>query len=428
MPLLNRSHGRAAFVFIFITVTLDMLALGIMVPVLPKLILSFEGGAMARAATLTGVFAFVWAFMQFVFSPVLGSLSDRFGRRPVVLLSNLGLGLDYLVMAVAPSVGWLFLGRVVSGITGATYPTASAYVADTTPPEKRAGHFGMLGAAFGLGFIVGPAVGGLLGSIDLRLPFWAASGLSLVNFAYGFLVLPESLPPERRTRFEWKVANPVGALQLLRRKRALLGLAGAIFLYYVAHEAMPNLFVLYTDYRYGWGEKAVGYALALVGVSSTIVSGFLVGRVVGRLGERRALMVGLAFGIAAFLVDGLAPTGGLFLLGIPLMALWAFAAPSLQSLMTGLVEPNEQGRLQGALNSLRGIAMMIGPLLFTQVFAAAVAKNRALHLPGLPFLMGGVLLLGAMGLGMIHARSAEAALEASEEPQTVTATPLDSSA
>jgi MFS transporter, DHA1 family, tetracycline resistance protein len=386
--------GRAAFVFIFITVALDMLALGVMVPVLPKLVLQFEGGDMARAVAVTGVFGFVWAAMQFVFAPVMGLLSDRFGRRPVVLLSNLGLGLDYVLMALAPTLGWLFVGRVVSGITAASFSTASAYIADVTPPEKRAAQFGMLGAAFGLGFVVGPAVGGLLGAIDLRLPFWVAAALSLANAAYGLFVLPESLPRERRTpRLAWARANPLGSLTLLRSHPELLGLAASALLYFLAHEALPSIFVLYTDHRYGWSEQQVGLALAGIGVCSTLVSALLVGPAVRRLGERRAVLTGLLFGAAGFALYGLAPTGALFLVGVPVMSLWGIAGPAMQSLMTRRVAPSEQGQLQGALGSMRGITGMVGPLLFTQVLAAAIAGSGPVRFAGVSYLLAAALVV-----------------------------------
>jgi DHA1 family tetracycline resistance protein-like MFS transporter len=363
-----RSAGRAAFAFVFVTVALDMLALGIIVPVLPTLILSFEGGSIARASTITGWFGFAWALMQFLCSPTIGTLSDRFGRRPVILLSNLGLGLDYLVMALAPSVGWLFLGRVLSGITSSSYPTATAYVADVTPADQRAARFGMLGAAFGLGFVIGPAVGGLLGAIDLRLPFWVAAALSLTNFAYGFFILPESLPRERRGRVEWRMAHPFGAIAFLRSRAALLGLGVAAFLYYVAHEVLPSLYVLYTEYRYTWNERQIGISLAAIGVCTTIVSALLVGPIVARLGERRALALGYACMTTAFSVFALAAAGSAFLCGIPFLSLSGIASPSLQALATRHVDSTEQGQLQGALSSLRGVGMMIGPLLFTQTF------------------------------------------------------------
>lgn len=392
--------SRAAVIFIFITVVLDMLALGIMVPVLPKLIIELEGGDIAGAASATGVFGFAWAAMQFVFSPVLGTLSDRYGRRSIILLSNLGLGLDYVLMALAPSLTWLFVGRLISGITAASFSTANAYIADVTPVEKRAARLGMVGAAFGLGFIVGPAVGGLLGDISLRLPFWAAAGLSLVNAAYGFFILPESLPPERRSKFAWRRANPLGSLKLLRSHPSLFGLGAAALLYYLAHEALPSIFVLYTDYRYGWDERTVGLSLATVGLASTVVSGALIGPTVARLGERRTLLAGLSFGALGLLSYGLAPTGLLFLGATPLIGLMGMTSPSMQALMTRRVSPSEQGQLQGALSSLRGITGMFGPVLFTQVLAASIRGSGLPQAPGLAYLLASALLVGALLLSM----------------------------
>jgi DHA1 family tetracycline resistance protein-like MFS transporter len=399
------SHNRAAFAFIFVTVLLDMLALGVVVPVLPALVVQFRGGDTASGAAIYGVFGSVWAAMQFVFSPVLGSLSDRFGRRSVVLLSNLGLGLDYLFMAVAPSLGWLFVGRVISGITSSSFAAASAYVADVTAPEERAARFGMLGAAFGVGFIVGPAVGGLLGSVSLRAPFWGAAGLSLANACYGYFILPESLPPERRSPFHWKRANPIGALQLLRRHPALTGLALAGFFSLLAHDSLPSTFVLYGDYRYGWTEKTVGLTLAAVGVATMIVQGGLVGRIVALLGEPRALAAGFICGAIGMAIFGLAATGALFMAGIPFTALYGLASPSLRSLMTQHAGPNEQGQLQGATASINGIASLIAPLLFTQTFAAAVRSSGPLHAAGAPFLLAALLLVAAL---MVGARAARA--------------------
>src|SRR6185436_10902609 len=334
---------RAALAFIFVTVVLDMLALGMIVPVFPKLVVEFEGGDTGSAAGIFGVFGAVWALMQLVSQPVLGSLSDRFGRRPVLLLSTFGLGLDYLMMAWAPTLGWLFVGRVISGITAATFATASAYIADVTPQEKRASAYGLLGAAFGVGFVLGPAFGGLLGNSDPRLPFWVAGGFSLLNVAYGVFVLPESLPHERRSAFEWRRANPLGSLRLLRSHRELFGLAGANFLGFIAHEVLPSVFVLYTSYRYGWYNRTVGLFLAGVGVSGMIVSGWLIRTILARVGERGTLLTGLALGIAGFAVYGLAPTSALIWLGVPLQAMWGIANPASMAIMTRRVPPTEQG-------------------------------------------------------------------------------------
>jgi MFS transporter, DHA1 family, tetracycline resistance protein len=398
--------SRAAFVFIIVTVTLDFLAVGIIAPVLPNLVIHFEGGNMARAAAMTGYFAFAWAAMQFLFSPVLGAWSDRFGRRPVILISCLGLGLDYIFMAVAPTLRWLFVGRLISGITTSNVSTAFAYIADVTPAEERAKKYGLLGAAFGLGFVIGPAVGGLLGHYSLRAPFWAAAGLSLANFLYGIFVLPESLPPEKRAKSAWHMANPLGSLTLLRSNRVLSGLAVVTVLYYLAHQALPSVFVLYTEYRYGWNERAVGIALGAVGICVALVSGGMVGPYVKKFGERLSLTSGLFFGVLGFVGFAMAPKGWELLAAVPFIALWGVAGPAMQSLMSQLVEPSAQGKLQGAINSLRALTGMAGPLLFTQVFSAAISPTARIHLPGAPYYLGAVLLAGCLMLAMVVVRGA----------------------
>jgi MFS transporter, DHA1 family, tetracycline resistance protein len=394
--LLVRPARRAALAFIFITIVLDMLAVGMIVPVLPKLVATFLGDDTARAARMYGLFGTVWALMQFIFAPVLGTMSDRFGRRPIVLLSNFGLGLDYILMALAPTLSWLFVGRVISGITAASVPAASAYIADVTPEEKRAKAFGMLGAAFGLGFIVGPAVGGWLGYVNPRLPFWVAAALSLANAMYGLFVLPESLDCDKRAPFSWKRANPVGSLKLLRSHHELFGLAVVTFLCTLAHDSLPSTFVYYSDYRYHWTPRTIGFVLATVGICFGIVQGALVGRIVGGLGERGALVVGLLFGTLGFAIYGLATCGWIFWLGIPVMSLWGLSGPAAQGLMSRRVTPSEQGELQGAIGSIRGISGMVGPLLFTWIFAKFIGSLRHWHLPGSPFLLSSFLLLTAI--------------------------------
>ena len=386
---------QAAFAFIFATVLLDMLSLGVIIPVLPKLVVDFMGGDTEAAAKVFGIFGTAWALMQFVFSPVQGALSDRFGRRAVILVSNLGIGLDYVLMALAPSIRWLFVGRVISGITAASISTAYAYVADVTPPDKRAARFGLLGAAFGAGFVLGPALGGLAGSISPRLPFWIAAGLSLANAAYGLFVLPESLPRANRAAFAWQRANPLGALALLRSHAELFGLAGVNFLDNLAHAVLPSVSVLYMSYRYGWNERDVGLTLAGVGVASVIVQGAIVGPVTARIGERASLLLGLAFGIAGFAVFAMAETGAIFWIGIPLLAMWGLASPALQALMSRLVGATEQGRLQGANASIAGIANLVGPGLFTQTFAFAIGAGRSWNMPGAAFLLSALLLMAA---------------------------------
>jgi DHA1 family tetracycline resistance protein-like MFS transporter len=388
---------QAAITFIFITVVLDVLAMGIIIPVLPRLVQDFLGGDTARAAEMFGVFATVWALMQFFCSPIIGMLSDRFGRRRVILLSNFGLGLDYIVMALAPTIGWLFVGRVISGITGASFTTAGAYIADVTPKEKRASSYGILGAAWGLGFVLGPALGGILGAVNPRLPFWAAAGMTLLNALYGLFVLPESLPPEKRTpRFVWARANPLGSLKLLRSHHELFGLATVNFLYYLAHQVLQSVMVLYVGYRYNWNARTVGLTLAVIGIGSVIVQGGLVRPVVARIGDRRALFTGLVFGTLGFAAWGLAPTGVLFLAAIPLGSLMGFYGPAAQGLMTHRVSASEQGQLQGANSSVQGIAGLVGPGIFTWTFARFIRPDSAWQAPGAPFLLGSLLLVIAL--------------------------------
>jgi DHA1 family tetracycline resistance protein-like MFS transporter len=395
---------QAAFAFVFMTVVLDVLALGVIIPVLPELVKAFMGGDTAQAARITGVFGTVWALMQFLFSPLLGVISDRFGRRPVILVSCLGLGLDYLFMAIAPSLGWLFVGRVISGITAASFATAGAYIADVTAPEKRAASFGMLGAAFGLGFVLGPALGGFLGGISLRLPFWVAGGLSLLNTMYGAFVLPESLPPERRAGFSWRKANPVGSLFLLRSHPQLMVMAALLFLYHLAHQVLPSVFVLYSNYRYHWDPKTTGSVLATVGICSVIVQALLVRRVVPRIGERRGMLTGLFFGAAGFFIYGFASSGTVFWLGVPVFALLGLYGPSAQAITTRLVSPNEQGQLQGANSCVMGITGMIGPLLFSSIFAEFLRPDRTWSLPGAPFLLAALLMVVAFLLALAIVR------------------------
>jgi DHA1 family tetracycline resistance protein-like MFS transporter len=398
------SPRRAAVAFILVTVVLDMLALGMVIPVLPKLVESFVGGDTARAASVYGVFGTAWALMQFVFSPLLGALSDRFGRRPVVLVSNFGLAFDYVLMSWAPNVAWLFVGRVISGITAASFSTAAAYIADVTPPEKRAASFGQVGAAFGLGFVLGPAIGGLLGGFNPRLPFVVAAAFSFANAMYGLFFLPESLSPAQRTTFEWRRANPIGAIALLRARRGLLGLAAVHFLGALASCVLMSVFVLYAGYRYAWTERTVGLTLAGVGVCAAIVQGLIVRPLVARFGERRVLLGGLVFGALGFTMYGLAPTGAVFFLGVPVMSLWGLSDPAAQGLMTARVGPTEQGRLQGANASIMGIAALFGPALFTTTFATFIGPLRSWNLPGAPFLLAALLMVGALLVAVFATR------------------------
>jgi len=395
-PAPSSGPGGAAFVFILVMVTFDFLAFGIIAPVLPDLIRQFEGGDFARASAITGYLLFAWNAMQFLFSPILGAWSDRYGRRPIILLSCFGLGIDYIVMALAPTLGWLFLGRIISGITASNVSTAYAYITDVTPQEKRARPFGYISAAAGLGFVIGPAVGGYLGNSNIRAPFWVAAVLSLINSLYGVLVLPESLPRERRTRSAWHMANPLGSLTLLRSHAQLAGLSVVVTLYYLAHNSLPSMWALYTMKRYDWTKGDVGLSLAVVGVCASVISGVLVGPFVKRFGERRSVLFGLLCGTLGFAGFALATRGWVLYAVIPFIALWGIAAPALQSLMSRRVDPSSQGKLQGAINSLRAITGMVGPVLFTQSFAMAISPRGSVHLPGAPYYLAAVLLASSL--------------------------------
>jgi MFS transporter, DHA1 family, tetracycline resistance protein len=409
--VLEGKRRQAAVVFIAITVVIDVLGFGVIIPVLPRLVQQFMGGDPSRGAAMYGVFGTVWALMQFFFSPLLGAISDRFGRRPVILISCFGLGVDYIVMALAPSIGWLLLGRIASGICASSFTTAFAYIADVTPPEKRAGAFGLVGAAFGIGFVLGPALGGVLGDIGPRLPFWGAAGLALLSACYGLFVLPESLPRERRDGFRWRKANPVGALELLRSHRDLTGLAAINFLYQLAHCVLPSMYVLYTSYRYAWSARTVGLTLMMVGVLNILVQGLLVKPTVARFGERGAVYAGLLFGICGFSAFALAPSALWMWASLPVFALWGLASPGLQGLMSRRVAGHEQGKLQGANGSITSIAGLIGPTLFTGSFAYFIDPHRALMVPGVPFYLAAALLIPALLLALLLPRRAAAAVE-----------------
>ncbi len=411
-PLSPRGR-QAALVFIFVTVLIDVLAFGVIIPVLPHLMKQFNGGDTSQASYWVAVFGTAFAIVQFFSSPIQGALSDRFGRRPVILLSCLGLGLDFIFMALAPSLGWLFVGRMISAVTSASFTTANAYIADITRPEERAKGVGMIGAAFGLGFIVGPLIGGVLGDIDHRAPFWLSAVLALLNFLYGLFVLPESLPKERRTpTFDWSHARPMGGVMLLWRYPAIWGLVAVVFLANFAHYVYPSTFVLFADTRYGWDEKHAGYVLALVGVLSVIVNAILVGRIVKRLGERRTMLLGLCCGVTGFLIYSFADAGWMFLLGLPISALWAIAGPATQAQITAQFDESMQGRIQGALTSLVSLAGILAPSVFAGSFGFFIGPHAPVRLPGIAFLIASALLACAVLVGLRYARPSASIREA----------------
>jgi DHA1 family tetracycline resistance protein-like MFS transporter len=403
--LMPGSRRNAAIAFIFVTAVLDIVAMGIIIPVFPALIEEFTGSN-AEAGWINGVFVALWAVMQFVCSPIIGSLSDRYGRRPVILLSTVGLAADYVLMALAPNLWWLALGRIIAGITSSSFTTAFAYMADITPPEGRARGYGLIGAAFSAGFVAGPVIGGLLGEISPRAPFWAAAAMSGVAFLYGLVILPESLAPEKRMAFSWRRANPIGALALLRSHAELSGLAVVTFLLHFAHHVFSAVFVLYAAHRYGWGPAEVGILLALVGVLDMLVQGLLVGPAVKRFGDRAVMVFGLFGGAVGIAWMGLAPTGLLFTLAMLPNALWGLAMPTLQSLMTQRVSESEQGQLQGASMSVGAIAGIASPLFFGWVYSFSLQEGSPIPFSGTAFLIAGAVLLAAGLIGWAVARRA----------------------
>jgi DHA1 family tetracycline resistance protein-like MFS transporter len=394
----ERPTGRKALVFVAITLLLDTVGFGLILPVLPALLVQITGQSVERAAIYGGWLAFSYAAMQFVFAPVLGGLSDRFGRRPVLLFAVGALGIDYIVQGLAPTLGWFFFGRVVAGMAGASFTPAYAYVADVSPPEKRAQNFGLIAAMFGVGFIAGPAIGGLLGGLGPRAPFFAAAALSLINFAYGVFVLPESLPAERRRAFDWKRANPLGTLLQMRKRPAVLGLLAALFLWMVAHQVMPAVWTYYTKFRFGWAEAMIGASLALAGTVMALSQAVLVRPLVKRLGERRAALLGISIAIVGYV--GFATATKAWMI-FAWQTTWLFAAivmPTTQGLLSHRVEHDAQGELQGAVASLFSLSSIVGPPLLSHLFSYFTSPSAPIQLPGAAFFASAVLALAALAI------------------------------
>ncbi|TAE21853.1 MAG: MFS transporter [Cytophagales bacterium] len=387
-----------ALVFIFVTLLIDVTGLGIIIPVVPRLIEQLIDGNLSQAASWGGWLTFAYAGMQFLFAPVLGGLSDRYGRRPVLLFSLFGFGLDYLLTGFAPTIGWLFLGRVFAGITGASFTTASAYIADVSPPEKRAQNFGLIGAAFGIGFILGPALGGALAKYGARTPFFVAAGLTFVNFLYGFFILPESLAPENRRRFDWKRANPIGSLMRLGQYPVILGLVASLVLVYIAGFSVQGTWTFYTMEKFKWTEETVGYSLAMIGLCFAVVQGGLSRIIIPKLGQQRSVYVGLLFSALGFALFAAANQSWMMFAFMAIYALGGIAGPSIQGIISTQVPANEQGEVQGALTSLMSTTSIFGPLIMTNLFAYFTATNAPTYFPGAPYVLSAILTLISAGL------------------------------
>lgn len=391
--------ASGAFVFVFIAVLVDSIGFGIILPVLPSLIMTLAHVSVAQAAEFGGWLAFMYALMQFFCAPVLGNLSDRFGRRPVLLFALLALGIDYLIMGSAPVISWLFVGRMVAGIAGASFTPAYAYIADITPPEKRAQSFGLMGAAFGIGFILGPAIGGMLGSFGPRAPFFTAGAIALANTLFGFFALPESLPMESRRPFEWRRANPLGTLLQIRRYPVVLWLIGAVFLWQLGHQVLPSTWAFYTMSKFGWTSAQIGYSLAFVGLVMAFAQGVLTRALIPRLGgERPAAAVGMAFAILAYVGYAFATQGWMMYVVSATSMFFAMTYPSLNALMSQQIAHNAQGELQGAVASVYSLSAILGPPLMTQVFGLFSSTAAPIYFPGAAFLAAALLTLGSAAL------------------------------
>jgi DHA1 family tetracycline resistance protein-like MFS transporter len=394
------SARKPAVGFIFVTLVLSVVGFGLLIPVLPSLVKEFRGGDVSAGSHAYGWIISTYALMQFFGSPIMGSLSDRFGRRRIILIATAGSAIDYVIMANAPDLMWLFVARTIAGFTAGVLSTANAYIADVTPPEKRAQSFGLMGAAFGIGFVIGPVLGGFLGHIDIRLPFWVAAGCSALNWFWGFLVLPESLAPENRRAFQWSRANPIGALLALRHLPTVLALAGSYFIMMLAQTMLQSTWALYTDARYHWGPLQVGLSLMSVGVLSGLVQATLVKKIVPRIGETRAVVIGFIISIISQIGYGLATQGWMIYAIIGFGAFAGISQPALQAYITKHVPPNEQGAVQGVYGGLASLAGIPGPLIGTFILGWAVGPQTIPWLAGSSFFVGALITMLALYLAL----------------------------
>lgn len=397
---MKNSTKKAAIGFIFITLLIDITGWGIILPVVPKLIKELIHGDISEAAQYGGWLGFAYAITQFIFSPLVGNLSDRYGRRPIILISLFGFAVDYIFLALAPSIGWLFLGRIIAGLTGASISTASAYIADISTDEDRAKNFGMIGAALGLGFIIGPVIGGLLGHYGARIPFYAAAGLCLLNFLYGYFILPESLDQSKRRPFEWKRANPIGSLQFLGKHREISGLVIALILVYIGIHAVQSNWHFFTMYKFGWKERMVGISLGTLGLLLGLVQGVLIRWTTPKLGEQKSIYYGLAFYAIGLLLFSFTTEGWMMFVFLIPYSLGGICGPALQSVITKNIPSNEQGELQGALTSLVSATSIIGPPIMTNLFYYFTHDEAPFQFSGAPFFLASVLM--TMGVIIVY--------------------------
>ena len=404
------TNRNAAIGFIFITLLIDVIGFGIIAPVLPGLIASLKNVDISTAAKYGSYLTAVYAVTQFLFSPVLGNLSDKYGRRPVLLFSLFGFGIDYIFLALAPSYGWLFIGRIIAGITGSSFTTAAAYIADISTAETRAKNFGMIGAAFGLGFIIGPVLGGLISHFGDRMPFYAAAALALINWAYGYFVLPESLSVENRRQFNWKKANPVSSLLKLKKFPAIGGLILSMFFVYIAAHAVMSNWSYFTIHRFQWDKKTVGISLGVVGVLVGSVQAGLTRVINPKIGNEKSVYSGLALYAIGMLLFGLANQSWMMFVFLVPYCLGGIAQPAIQAIMSGKVPPNEQGELQGTLTSVMSLSSIIGPLVMNNLFFYFTHNEAPVYLPGAPFFLGALLMLTSaiIAFKTLHSKSVAA--------------------
>lgn len=389
-------NKKSSLGFIFITILIDCIGFGVIIPVLPNLIRELSGEPLANASEIGGLLLVAYAFAQFLFAPIVGGLSDKYGRRPILLISLFGLGIDYIFLSFAPTMAWLFIGRIIAGITGASFTTAMAYIADISTPEKKAQNFGMVGVAFGIGFIIGPMIGGLFSNMGIRVPFMISAGLALLNWLYGYFILPKSLAKENRREFSWKRANPVGSLISVSKYPAIIGLVFALLLLYISSHSVQSNWGFYVIEKFKWDSEMIGYSLSLVGLAVAIVQGGLIRIIIPKIGSKNAIMLGLSLYVIGFTCFAFAPNGVMMMIFILPYCLAGIGNPAMQTIISNQVPSNAQGEIQGIVTSMQSLGAIIGPVLMAYVFAYFIDKNNAIYFPGAPFILSAVLTLIAL--------------------------------